>query len=291
MTNLASRKLKVDKGAISRFLISLFLTAVILYVIIVVLDAASWGPGFHSFDYMLLGLYTLLGTMQLVLFFKSRNRASLGLGIALLLFIPYLFISLSVYSDLRYLFYIVWAGIFFICGPLRRRSNPHYRQVLELAGRSVDEIKNGFTQRPFPAGTWKYSREEIINFGRFLMKHWIATTYVEKERVVLAVCGFSWRYLLFGRKDFQKMTALSFDFSGHVAVNITKADYRKFRDQLTFEQLCAALGDLIRQFLMFYQAGEEQKILEIIDGEMSRSHWFFSKFTAEPPDLSARTEG
>jgi len=291
MINLQSRKLKPDKSVIFRFFMTIFLGAAALTFIIVVLDAGSWGPGLHTFDYGLMVFYSLLGLVYLILYFKTKNRVYLVLGCALLLFIPYILTSQSSYSNFRSSFYIIWGGLFLIGGPVRRRFNPHFRQVLELAARPVDELHNGFTPRPFPAGRWKYSKEEIINFGKFMMKHWITTTYFGPEHVILVIGGFSWRYFFFGKPNLQKLTCVSFDFAGNVSVNITQTDYLKFRDQLTFDQLCASLGNLIKSFLMDYQMNEESKILTLIDEEMSRSHWFFSKLSGAPVSESAPNKG
>ncbi len=241
-TKHESRKLKLDQSAIFRFFLTLFLGAVLIYFVIMVLDARSWGPGLHTFDYLMMALFAFLGLIQLILYFKTKNSTYLGMGIALLLFIPYLYTGQSKYSDLRYLFYAGWGILFFTSGPIRKSSNPHFRQVLELAARPVDELGNGFTPRPYPAGKWKYTEDEITRFGKFLMKHRITTTFTENDCVVLAISGFSWRYFLYGKPNIQNMTCVAFDFSGNVSVNITQKDYQKFRSQLTFDRAVRLTG-------------------------------------------------
>ena len=275
MSNYQSRKLRLDQSAIIRFCLTVFLGAAALIFIIYVLDAGSWGPGLHSIDYFLMVFYTLPGLSFMILFFKTKNKSYLGMGIIFLLFTPLLYVGQSDYSDLRYLFYGIMGGLFFLVGPIRRRFNPHYRQVLELAARPINDITNGFTQRPFPAGKTEYTREEIVNFSRFLMQHWITTSYFEPQRVVLAICGFSWSYFLFGTQNFRRMTHVVFDDTGHISVNITQKDYDKFRDSLSFDQLCASLADVMTSFLQHYQNGDRKMILDLIDEEMTRSHWFF----------------
>lgn len=284
-----TRKLKPDRNALIRFLVSLFLSAALLGLIITFTDPKSWAPGLHTLDYTFLGLYLLLGIWQLIPYCKTRNSAQLAMGIMLLLFIPYLLVGTSPYSEFRFLFYPVWLAIFFIWGPVRRRYNPHFRQVLELAARPVEETAAGFTSRPYPSGSAAYTREELDNFARFLMRHWIATVYSQKERVVLVIGGFSWPHFFRGKIDFPKLTYIAFGNDGDVSVNISIKDYQKYRERLTFEQLCASLGSLMIRFLKYHQAGNAEKILAMIDDEMGRSHWFFRETPA--PAANASPDG
>lgn len=282
-----SRKLKPDRNALIRFLVSLFLCVAILGLIITFTDPQSWAPGLHTLDYAFLGLYLLLGIWQLIPYWKTRNPAHLGMGIMLLLFIPYLLVGTSPYSEFRLLFYPAWLAIFFIWGPVRRRNNPHFRQVLELAARPVEETAAGFTSRPYPSGSAAYTREELDSFARFLMRRWIATAYPDAERVVLVIGGFSWKHFIRGKIDFQRLTYVAFDNEGKVSVNISRKDYQKYRDQLSFEQLCASLGSLMTRFLAYHQTGNAENILAVIDEEMSRSHWFFRETPVPATGASA----
>ena len=286
MYNEPTRKLKPDRNALIRFLISLFLCAAILGLIITFTDPRSWSPGLHTLDYVFLGLYLLLGLWQLIPYWKTRNPVHLAMGIMLLLFIPYLLVGTSPYSGFRFLFYPVWLAIFIIWGPVRRRNNPHFRQMLELAARPVQETAAGFTARPYPSGSAAYTREELENFARFLMRHWIATAYPETERMVVVIGGFSWQHFFRGKIDFQKLTYVGFGNDGNISVNISQKDYQKYREQLSFEQLCASLGILMIRFLAYHQTGQAEKILAMIDQEMGRSHWFFRETSTPATDAS-----
>lgn len=278
-----TRKLRIDRQAILRFLLTIFFGGAALVFIIIVLDAGSWGPGLHSLDYVLMGFYTILGGVNVIGYFRTRNKFYLGMGIALLLFTPYIVVGQSEYSDFRFVFYAVWGVLFITAGPVRRRFNPHFRQVLELAAKPVTESRDGFTARPFAAGKTGSGQDEIIRFGKFLMKHGIVYTHFRKDRVILTVGGLSWWHFLSGKQNWQKVTYVSFDKDGNITVQISHNDYLKFKDQITFDQLCASLGDLMLRFLSYFHAGEEEKILEIIDEEMLRSHWFFSRFSGVSP--------
>ena len=58
-----------------------------------------------------------------------------------------------------------------------------------------------------------------------------------------------------------KVSYVSFDADGNIAVQISKADYKQYKEQLTFDQLCAALADLFKRFLEYYRDGKENRIL------------------------------
>lgn len=139
------------------------------------------------------------------------------------------------------------------------------RKILERAAKPITQTKNGFTSRPFPAGQVNYTREQIEKFARFLMRELIAIYIREKNQIVLvmnssgmASCfSFIKPYLI-------KSTYVSFDFSGNILVSISEKDYKKYREELSFDQLCESLGDLFKTFLRYYQNREEQKIVGML---------------------------
>jgi len=141
---------------------------------------------------------------------------------------------------------------------------PHCRQILELAARPVVEMNDGFTPRPFPAGSVNYTREEILGFAKYLGKQLIAINYLDEDRVFLVIEANEMNLIKLRKPDFQRETYISVDFSGNVSVNIAKKDYNKYKDELTFDQLCTSLADLFKTFLYHYVNGEPHKIMEII---------------------------
>lgn len=137
-------------------------------------------------------------------------------------------------------------------------------EILELAARPVDESSDGFTPRPFPAGKAEYSRQDVVDISRFLAKHMIAFPYFKEEKVFLLISGNLLIHFLFLRKNYLKDTFICFDDNGNLSVNISRKDYQKYREELTFDQLCNSLADLFRNFLELYQNDEKNRILEII---------------------------
>ncbi len=75
---------------------------------------------------------------------------------------------------------------------------------------------------------------------------------------------------LFRKPKIQNDTFIAFDFAGNVSVNIAKKDYRKYKADLTFDQLCASLGSLFKTFLKFYQEGNKDRIMSLIEEHIPR---------------------
>ena len=142
-----------------------------------------------------------------------------------------------------------------------KRINWRYREILELAASPVDESADGFTPRAFPAGQARYTKEEIIGFSKFMIKHVIAYPFVENSRVVLVVPENMFLYMLLLKRGYHKDTHVCFDFEGNVSVTIAKKDYQKFKEEFTFDQLCASLGELFIEFLELYKNGKSREII------------------------------
>ena len=66
--------------------------------------------------------------------------------------------------------------------------------------------------------------------------------------------------------DFSKFSYIAFDFNGDIFVNVGKNDYLKYKDQLTFDQLCESLGQLFIEFLELFKKGEGVRIIDRMNG-------------------------
>ncbi|MFC2164991.1 hypothetical protein ACFLT2_08355 [Acidobacteriota bacterium] len=143
-----------------------------------------------------------------------------------------------------------------------RRMKWRYREVLELAARPVSDSADGFTPRPYPAGEASYTNAELMTFTKFLLKHGVAFPKNQEGRTVLVINESLFRHFLFRNKDYQKDTYVAFDSDGHISVNITEKDYKKYKEELTFDQLCQSLGNLFKEFLLLHQRGEDKIIIE-----------------------------
>jgi hypothetical protein len=141
-----------------------------------------------------------------------------------------------------------------------RRLEWRYKEILQLAAKPVTGTTDGFTSRPFPTGSAEFTREDAIKLARYLTKNVIAFPFIESDRVVLVIPEYMWIYVLFFKRSYEKGTYVAFSDSGQVTVRIAKNDYQKYREELTFDQLCVSLGDLFKQFMLWSREGTSEKI-------------------------------
>lgn len=139
-----------------------------------------------------------------------------------------------------------------------------YRRILELAARPVDDAQNGFTQRPYPSGKAVYSKGEIFGFAEFLKSRLIAIPFVESNGITLAFPE-DWLGRLYDMHgSYLDDTRVIFQFNGQVSAHITEKDYKKYQEELTFDQLCSSLGNMFIEFMELFKNGEGECILEEI---------------------------
>ena len=143
-----------------------------------------------------------------------------------------------------------------------KRISWRHREILELAAYPVEESADGFTSRAFPAGEASYTQEEINGFSKFMIKHVIAYPFIEEDRIVFVIPENMFLYILLLKGDYTKDTHVTFDYKGNISVTIAKKDYQKFKEKLTFDQLCASLGNLFIEFLEMYKQGKSHEIIE-----------------------------
>jgi hypothetical protein len=148
-----------------------------------------------------------------------------------------------------------------------RRAKWRGRDILELAAAPVEDLGDGFTERPFPSGRADYTWDEILGFARFCGRHMISLPYIEPERVCLVPVrmGKEFGHLWNVSRNISRDTWACFDADGNVTVNISRADYYLYRDDLSFDQLCGSLSDLYIEFLEMYMRGETSRIIDRLD--------------------------
>ena len=132
------------------------------------------------------------------------------------------------------------------------------RRIFELAAGQIEDTANGFTERPFVAGKVEHTWEDILAFVRFLDGSHIAKLRVESDIVRLL---FSLSVSPLSNPQLDKISHISFDSNSNMIVQISKSDYRKYKEQLTFDQLCAALANMFKRFLQYSCEGREQRII------------------------------
>jgi hypothetical protein len=96
------------------------------------------------------------------------------------------------------------------------------------------------------------------------MKHQITVPFVESAETVFLL-EYSFWHLSYLKSDYSNLTRIVFKKDGEVIVFISKASYKKYRDELTFDKLCASLGELFKDFFELFLAGREQEIIKRMD--------------------------
>lgn len=207
------------------------------------------------------GIFLLFAIINFVVWLRTKNSAVfIMMFISLAMALSYLFDYKGIYFAIP----MVGLAIFyfrhiFITG----KYQMNYRKILELAAQQVKSTTDGFTSRPLPAGSAQFTLDGLIGFAKFMKKNHFVLPYFEEKRVFFIVKDM--HQIWFGAPDLKKDTYVSFNFNGAMAVNIAKSEYQQFKEELTFDQLCASLADIFKQFLHNFENGETDKIVSSIN--------------------------
>jgi hypothetical protein len=219
--------------------------------------------GRETFYFMVSILTAAAAVIHCLAFIRTKNPSFL----LAVLFYGFILLGLQLFmipdkpETLLFVIGMIVLGGVLIYIIVTRRLKWRSREVLELAARPVSDSADGFTPRPYPAGDASYTERELKTFAKFVLKHGIAFPHNEEDRTLLAVSESMFRHFLF-KKDLQTDTYVAFDADGQISVNIAEKDYKKYKDELTFDQLCLSLGNLFKEFLGLHQKGQEKKIIE-----------------------------
>jgi hypothetical protein len=156
---------------------------------------------------------------------------------------------------------IVGYGALLLAWPViygQEKLEANARKLFNLAAEHVHEAFNGFTDRPYTACKTDYTTDEIRGFSRFLGGKKIVKPVIQKNAVIFT---FSMGISPLKEPELQQISYVSFDNEGNLSVHISQYDYNRFKEELTFDQLCASLGDVFTRFLEYYKKGLESRIL------------------------------
>lgn len=147
---------------------------------------------------------------------------------------------------------------------LTRQIKWRGREIMKLAGDPVQDTQDGYTERPLPVGKREYTRQDIVAFADFARRHLIALPHVTDDKVVLVPVkmGNEFAHILGLHPDYADDTWVSFDSKGEISAHISREDYLEFIETLSFDQLCASLGNLFGDFLELFRRGEQARIID-----------------------------
>jgi len=132
------------------------------------------------------------------------------------------------------------------------------RKIFKMAAGNVVSTGDGFTSRPFHAGTKEYTKEQITGFSLYISGKMIAVPRYTETGIRLS---FSMVKSPLSKAANPDISYVQFDYNQHITIHIASGDYKRFRNQLTFDQLCESMGDLFKRFLNYYINNQEARIL------------------------------
>ena len=219
---------------------------------------------FLAFVFWGYSLYTLIG------FFRTQN-ANLLIPALYQVFAGLLIFDwqpgdrtvTGKFASMAVLVFVVWLVFLIATKKVKWRG----REILEMAAAPVEETGNGYTSRPLAAGKVDFNKDQILDFAKFARRHLIAVSYIGKDKVVFVpvMMGREFGFIMGLKNDYTDETWVSFDFDGNVTVNISHRDYLEYIENLSFEQLCASLGNLFVEFIEMHQRGEGVRIIDRMD--------------------------
>ena len=100
-------------------------------------------------------------------------------------------------------------------------------------------------------------RKEILGLARYLAGERILVFESEPEVITYT---FSMNTSPIAGSHLKKLSYVAFNKDGNISVHISERDYREYKNQLSFDQLCASFSTLFKQFLEYYKEGNEDRI-------------------------------
>lgn len=217
--------------------IYLFLLAAVILLIVFINVLFAYRTG--NMAYLVMGIhYTVVAAAYFAIVFQDRTL-----------------MKVSLFCFFFTIFWVMYLG-------LSRKLKWRKDELLELAAQPVDTTTNGFTSRPQPAGKVDSDKNLIESFANFMLKNLIAVPYIENDRIVFVITERYRKHITNFLTDYAEESYVVFDFDGNVSVNITKQDYLKYKEELSFDKLCSSMGDLFMDFFEKYKKKEESRIID-----------------------------
>lgn len=167
----------------------------------------------------------------------------------------------------------VWFGIlaintfvFFTLGPIIAQAIEMERaaiRLFKLAARQIIDVQNGYTDRPFIAGNHHFSNNELVGLALFLESKRICLAHYPDKGIKLL---FSMGISPLCKRYRDRISYVMFTEGGKLSVFISENDYKQYRRQYTFDQLCEKMGNTFLRFAEDYKNHNEKRILTELKG-------------------------
>jgi len=140
----------------------------------------------------------------------------------------------------------------------QERLEINTRRLFKLSVRIIEDVSEGYTNRPLSYGKLDYSHYELNGFINYIASNYIGTV-VTKDNI--SYITFSLGISTLKGLSPTKYTYISFDNNGNVTVNISEYDYNQYKQKYSFDQLCNTMGKVMVGFLEYYKNGHESRIV------------------------------
>lgn len=140
----------------------------------------------------------------------------------------------------------------------QERFEANARRLFKLASELVTETSNGYTHRPFAAGTITINRDDLLGFVRFINGKYIARIIHQKNLIYLT---FSMNRSVMNIEEPTDLSYFEISEGGEVSVKISEKDYHLYKAKFNFDQLNEKMASVFLRFLEYYKSGNETRIL------------------------------
>lgn len=147
-------------------------------------------------------------------------------------------------------------------------NGPVFTRALDLESAAIKLFKlcakqhitedNGYTERPFTAGKHNYNSNELFSFATYLESKKICVADFPDKGVKLK---FSMGVSPLYSRAKDKVSYVFFNEEGKILVFISQSDYRQYRKQYTFDQLCERMGSIFERFADYHNNHLESRII------------------------------
>lgn len=151
--------------------------------------------------------------------------------------------------------------IFYSLGPLMLKALDLERSAIrlfKLAAREVSGEQNGFTGRPFQVGEHTYARNVVIGLASYLEGKKICVADFTGNGIKLI---FSMGISPLNKAHINELSYVFFGDDGKLNVFISQNDYKQYKKEYTFDQLCELMGNTFLRFAQYYTEHMEKRII------------------------------
>ncbi len=229
-------------------------------------------PYFKEEENSVLGVLVLLIFLSFTLFSWLQVRTKKSGWFYINLFIHLLLLAsvilISVKQNWKISLFVFLLPLIFVSGfifLLIKYPSGSIYALLERAGKKTNTVQDGYTNRPFHLGAIENSVDEIVSFSEYLHKKGWAVAITEENRIKLIFSSGLFWYFHFIKPDYNKNTYAEIDFKGNISIHIAERDYKKFKQELTFDELCDTFGNLIIFMFNMFKENQQFKIRTLME--------------------------